>query len=143
MDAVSVSRMPQFVGAVDPTAAIRTVCIAVAGTGSVGSNAALHLARLGVGALVLVDRDRLVAHRPGADELDVVGLQQPAALGFAMDVGQTATQALFFRHARDTVAVERIEGHFTVEAATLLEIAPALADKLKERRGSYLEALEI
>ena len=69
--------------------------------------------------------------------------QRVNMLGFAMDIGQTATQALFFRHARDTVAVERIEGHFTVEAATLLEIAPALADKLRERRGSYLEALEI
>ena len=69
--------------------------------------------------------------------------QQVNMLGFVMDVGQTATQALFFRHAKDTVAVERVEGHFTVEAATLLEIAPALADKLRERRASYLEALDI
>ncbi len=69
--------------------------------------------------------------------------QRVNMLGFVMDVGQTTTQALFFRHARDTVAVERLEGHFTVEAATLLEIAPALADKLRERRAAYLEALDI
>jgi len=69
--------------------------------------------------------------------------QRVNMLGFVMDVGQSTTQALFFRHAKDTVAVERIEGHFTVEAATLLEIAPALADKLRERRSSYLEALDI
>jgi len=69
--------------------------------------------------------------------------QRVNMLGFVMDIGQTTTQALFFRHAKDTVAVERLEGHFTVEAATLLEIAPALADKLRERRASYLEALDI
>ena len=69
--------------------------------------------------------------------------QRVGMLGFALDIGQDRGQVLFFRHARDTAAVERIEGRFTAPNATLLEIAPDIAAKLAERRGAYLAALEI
>lgn len=64
-------------------------------------------------------------------------------LGFALDITQSETQVLFFRHARDTAAVERIEGRFGAENGTLAGIAPDLAAKLAERRHAYLQALEI
>jgi hypothetical protein len=64
-------------------------------------------------------------------------------LGFALDIAQSETQVLFFRHARDTAAVERIEGRFSTENATLAGIAPDLAAKLADRRHAFLEALEI
>jgi len=68
---------------------------------------------------------------------------QVAMLGFVMDIASSGTQVLFLRHAADTVAVERIEGRFAAEAATLLELAPSLSEKLAARRGAYLQALEI
>jgi hypothetical protein len=64
-------------------------------------------------------------------------------LGFALDVAQAETQVLFFRHARDTAAVERIEGRFAAENATLAGIAPQLTAKLADRRRAFLEKLEI
>jgi hypothetical protein len=64
-------------------------------------------------------------------------------LGFALEISQEAAQILFFRHARDTGAVERLEGSFSVPAATLAGLAPELATKLAERRHAYLAALEI
>jgi hypothetical protein len=64
-------------------------------------------------------------------------------LGFALDIAQAGTQALFFRAARDTAAIERIEGRFSAENASLAEVAPALADKLAARRHAYLASLEI
>ncbi len=68
---------------------------------------------------------------------------QVAMLGFVMDIASSGTQVLFLRHASDTVAVERVEGRFAAEAATLLELAPSLSEKLAARRGAYLQALEI
>ena len=64
-------------------------------------------------------------------------------LGFAIDIAQEQAQVLFFRHARDTGAVERLEGSFSVPAATLSGLAADIATKLAERRQSYLAALEI
>jgi hypothetical protein len=64
-------------------------------------------------------------------------------LGFALEISQAAAQVLFFRHARDTGAVERLEGSFSVASATLASLAPDLAGKLAERRQAYLAALEI
>ena len=64
-------------------------------------------------------------------------------LGFVLDIAKSGTQVLFMRHANDSVAVERIEGQFSAEASTLLEVAPSLAEKLAARRQSYLQALEI
>ena len=64
-------------------------------------------------------------------------------VGFAVDLGHGSTQVLFFRHAADSVAVERVEGRFNALATTLQEIAPDIADKLSDRRRDYLAALEI
>ncbi len=69
--------------------------------------------------------------------------QSLTMLGFALEITQSETQVLFFRHADETAAVERIEGRFTAENRTLTEIAPDLAAKLTERRQAYLKALEI
>jgi hypothetical protein len=69
--------------------------------------------------------------------------QTVSMLGFALDIAAGSTQVLFFRQARDTVAVERVEGRFTAEAATLNALAPELAAKLADRRRAYLAALEI
>lgn len=64
-------------------------------------------------------------------------------LGFALDVAQEQAQILFFRHARDTAAVGRIEARFSAGNAALADIAPDLAAKLAERRHAYVAALEI
>lgn len=64
-------------------------------------------------------------------------------LGFALDIAQEEAQILFFRHARDTASVGRIESRFSAENAALADIAPDLAAKLAERRHAYLAALEI
>lgn len=64
-------------------------------------------------------------------------------LGFALDIVQEQAQILFFRHARDTASVGRIEGHFSAGNAALADIAPDLAARLAERRHAYLAALEI
>jgi hypothetical protein len=64
-------------------------------------------------------------------------------LGFALDVAQEQAQILFFRHARDTAAVGRIESRFSAENAALADIAADLAAKLAARRHAYLAALEI
>ena len=69
--------------------------------------------------------------------------QTVTMLGFAMDIGQSGTQALFFRAVRETAAIERIEGRFEADNASLAALAPALADKLASRRHAYLAALEI
>jgi len=69
--------------------------------------------------------------------------QTVTMVGFAMDLGQSGTQALFFRAARETAAIERIEGRFEADNASLTALAPALADKLASRRHAYLSALEI
>ena len=64
-------------------------------------------------------------------------------LGFAIDIAQEEAQVLFFRHARDTGAVEKLEGSFSVPAAKLAELAPDVAAKLAARRQAYLATLEI
>jgi len=64
-------------------------------------------------------------------------------VGLAVDLGHGATQVLFFRHAADSVAVERVEGRFHALASTLAEIAPDIAAKLADRRRDYLADLEI
>jgi hypothetical protein len=69
--------------------------------------------------------------------------QVVSMLGFALDIAQAGGQVLFFRHASDTVAIERIEGRFSAEAGVLTDIAPALAAKLADHRRGYLAALEI
>ncbi len=69
--------------------------------------------------------------------------QSVSMLGFVLDIDQSETQVLFFRQARDTAAVERIEGKFAVENATLATLAPDLTAKLAARRQAYLSALEI
>jgi hypothetical protein len=69
--------------------------------------------------------------------------QSVTMLGFALEVGRASTQVLFFRQARDTVAVERIEGRFRALSATLDTLAPDLAAKLADRRRSFLAALEV
>lgn len=69
--------------------------------------------------------------------------QHVTMLGFALDIGHATTQVLFFRHARDTVAVERVEGRFSALSETLAAIAPDLAAKLADRRRDFLAELEI
>ena len=64
-------------------------------------------------------------------------------LGFALDIAQQQAQILFFRHARDTAAVGRIEARFSADNTALADIAPDLAAKLAERRHAYVAALEI
>ncbi len=64
-------------------------------------------------------------------------------LGFVLEVTQQQAQVLFFRHARDTGAVERLEGTFSVPSATLAALAPDIANKLASRRPAYIAALEI
>jgi len=56
------ARLPSFLGmAPEAPARLGDLGVAIVGTGSVGSNVALHLARLQVGALTLVDRGQLKA----------------------------------------------------------------------------------
>lgn len=69
--------------------------------------------------------------------------QTVTMLGFAMDIAQSSTQVLFFRHARDSVAVERVEGKFAAESATLVSLAPDFSSRLADRRQAYIAALEI
>jgi hypothetical protein len=69
--------------------------------------------------------------------------QTVAMLGFVVDIARDEGQVLFFRAARDTAAVERLEARFTCQNATLLDIAPDLAAKLADRRPGYIAALEI
>jgi molybdopterin/thiamine biosynthesis adenylyltransferase len=53
------SRLPSFIGAhVEAEAALRNLCVAVIGVGSVGMRIAIHLARLQIGELWLVDTQR-------------------------------------------------------------------------------------
>jgi hypothetical protein len=69
--------------------------------------------------------------------------QSVTMLGFALGVAHATTQVLFFRHARDTVAVERVEGRFSTSSGTLAALAPDIAARLADRRRDYLAALEI
>jgi hypothetical protein len=106
----------------------------------------LSLASEGRPWITLFEREsrRFDAHQFQISVVDGDGATQSVTmLGFALDVARATTQALFFRHARDTVAVERIEGRFSAEAATLAEVAPELARKLADHRSGYLAALEI
>ena len=56
------ARLPKFVGlAVDAPAALSVLRVLVVGAGSVGLNVLLHLARLGVGVIHIVDHGRYKA----------------------------------------------------------------------------------
>lgn len=76
--------------------------------------------------------------------VDGSGTEQTIALlGFVIELATATTQVLFLRQARDSVAVERLDGRFAADSRSLAAIAPDLAAKLADRRGAYLAALEI
>src|SRR5262249_7510891 len=74
------TRLPQFLGLRGgPGSVLDALKVAVVGTGSVGRNLALHLARLQIAALYLVDRGRFKAESVLTQPIVPEGIGEPKA----------------------------------------------------------------
>ncbi len=105
------------------TEVLTRACVAIAGCGGIGSNAALALARAGIGRLILVDRDEVAESNLNRQQF------------FAEDIGRRKVEAL-----RDRLLSVNPGLRLTTHDA---ELTPVLVPPLFAEADLLIEAFDL